>query len=77
MTNNGLVLILGSNCTSNSTNGDIRLVGGATAGEGRLEYCFHGEWAPMCSLPDYTSTLICQELGYNQGWLIFQANIKL
>ena len=48
------------------SNGDIRLRGGHTDREGRVEYCYNGEWAPMCSLSKYTARLICKRLGYEK-----------
>lgn len=52
---------IGLNCT---VEGAVRLVGGETDAEGRVEYCYNGEWAPMCSLSGYTGSLICSEMGY-------------
>lgn len=55
----------------NCTNGDLRLMGGESDAEGRVEYCYNGQWSPMCSLDGYTSTLICKELGYTQGMCMY------
>ena len=51
--------ILGSSCT----NGSIRLING-TLFEGRAEYCFEGEWVPLCGLSAATASTICQQLGF-------------
>ena len=48
------------------TNGDVRLVNGNKDNEGRVEYCYNGQWSPMCSLSTYTARLVCKELGYKK-----------
>ena len=51
---------VGTSCT----NGDVKLVNGTTAFNGRVEYCFEGEWAALCSLSTYTASLVCKKLGF-------------
>ena len=51
---------------SKCTSGDIRLVGGSSEAEGRVEYCYNGIWSPMCSLNQYTAKLICEKFGYQK-----------
>ena len=52
----------GDSCES----GKVRLVNGETENEGRVEYCYNGDWAPVCSLNSTTASLVCQKLGYTQ-----------
>ena len=52
---------LGSNCT----NGAVKLTNGTTTNEGRVEYCYEGEWAPFCDISPSTASVICNHLGYS------------
>ena len=46
------------------TNGTVRLMGGQTSAEGRLEYCYNGQWSPFCTLRSQEATVACNQLGY-------------
>ncbi len=58
------------NCTATyqeCSNGDVRLVnGGGKENRGRVEYCYDGQWSPMCSLSVNTARLVCNSLGYER-----------
>ena len=47
-------------------NGSVHLSNGKGDMEGRVEYCFSGEWAAMCSLSSNTAKLICRKYGYEE-----------
>ena len=48
------------------TDGEVRLVGGANAQEGRVEVCIDGQWGSVCNdqWNDYAAKSVCRQLGY-------------
>ena len=53
--------------------GDIRLVGGANALEGRIEVCYNNRWGTVCDdawgAPD--ASVACRQLGYSDAGKCF------
>ena len=50
--------------------GDIRLVGGSVADEGRVELCLNNAWGTICDdgFDERDANVICRQLGYpDQG----------
>ncbi len=57
-------------------NGDIRLVGGQSSFEGRIEVCWNNEWGTVCDdeidlasqeVVDNFATVVCRQLGLLPG----------
>ena len=48
------------------TDGDLRLVGGTSFMEGRLEVCLNGVWGTVCNhgWDDMEATVACRQLGH-------------
>lgn len=53
--------------TGNCTDGDVRLVGGTSPLNGRVEVCYRDQWGGVCSQSEYSrkeATVVCRQLGY-------------
>ena len=50
------------------TDGDVRLVGGATSNQGRVEVCINNAWGTIChnSWSYQDANVVCGQLGYLQ-----------
>ena len=59
------------------TDGDIRLVGGTSDLEGRIEMCYNNFWGQVCdnSWSNYDAQTVCRQLGFQtQGTCMFIEN---
>ena len=56
----------------NCTDYHVRLVGGTTANEGRVQICLNNVWGTFCYRESYSYNVdankICKEVGYDTGW---------
>ena len=53
--------------TANCNDGDVRLVGGTSPLNGRVEVCYHDQWGGVCSRNTWSqnqATVVCRQLGY-------------
>ena len=46
--------------------GDVRLVGGDSEREGRVEMCYNGVWGTVCvdGWSETAANIVCRQLGY-------------
>ena len=53
-------------CIAACSNGEIRLVGGVSDLEGRVEVCFNTTWGTVCddSWDNDDASVVCAQLGY-------------
>ena len=59
-------IALNATTYSNCTNGDVRLVGGVSQYQGRVEVCLNRAWGTVCAYSTWGSMeakIICNQIG--------------
>ena len=59
-------IITGPTTVDNCTDGSMRLVGGMSSNEGRVEICLNRQWGTVCddSWGSVDAQVACRQLGY-------------
>ena len=59
-------------------NGAVRLVGGSSAMQGRVEICFNGMWGTVCDdqFNNIAAQVVCTQLNYTSAGDFLQVLLK-
>ena len=71
-----MILLFGPATNSMCNHGDVRLVGGGSDLQGRVEFCAGGEWTTICSngWDKREASVVCRQLGHSgDGTLLCRA----
>ena len=68
-----MTLLYKSTAALSCTHGTLRLVGGQSANEGRVEICINGVWGTVChsGWSSNDATVVCRQLGFSGSGINF------
>ena len=60
-------VVFTSDCSLYCTNGDVRLAGGLTRLDGRVELCVNNSWGGVCGSgwDDSDAAVVCRQIGFS------------